>query len=411
MTDVPAVLCQADMLRFVDGLPNDIDADTNAKLGAINIHADEFARFNRLDPFSPEYRRECEALYARLSTRTDYDPARDEKSGIGAAPHIGRDASPFNFRSSKLVSQFLASWAAIFDALDMNEGQSVLEYGPGSGQTLIMLARTGMRSFGVDIDPDSLALLRRQAEAMGLDIALEQGAFGEGFSGQRFDRILFFEAFHHALNFDKLLLDLHDRLLPGGKLVLCGEPIVGPGEPSVPYPWGPRADALSVFCMRRRGWMELGFRHDFLAEMMAVCGWQVRHIPSPVFRANTYVAEPTGLAIPLGDNIVLPNGWGAPEVAHRWTASERCKIPLPTRLHRSVNVGLKLANYLPEPKFVTVKGGQGARTVTIQSGQTVDLELGITSAPCITVETKLTQPPNDPRLLGVAAIECRVQPL
>ena len=105
-----------------------------------------------------------------------------------------------------------------------------MEYGPGSGQTLLMLARLGVKCFGVDIDEASLNQVRKQALELGLTIELERALFGHGFDSDlepmRFDRILFFEAFHHEINFELLLLRLHSRLSEGGRVVFCGEPIV-----------------------------------------------------------------------------------------------------------------------------------------------------------------------------------------
>lgn len=174
------------------------------------------------------------------------------------------------FRDPRLVSEFLSSWGQIMRCLDVEPGReaSVLEYGTGSGQLLLMLARLGLRAHAVDIDEGSLAQVRAQSDAMGLGVRTERAVFGEGFEGETFDRILFFEAFHHAIDFMPLLARLQRRLKPGGRIVFCGEPILGEGAPSVPYPWGPRLDALSIFCMRRWGWMELGFTERFFVEAL-----------------------------------------------------------------------------------------------------------------------------------------------
>jgi SAM-dependent methyltransferase len=143
----------------------------------------------------------------------------------------------------------------------------------------------------VDIDQPSLDLVSAQARAMGLDVKCECALFGEGFSDQKFDRIIFFEAFHHAWDFDNLLDRLAGRLKPGGRLILCGEPVVQGSTPGVPFPWGPRLDGLSVFCMRHFGWMELGFSRDFLFQAFHRHGWKVSEKAIAGFgRATVYVA-------------------------------------------------------------------------------------------------------------------------
>lgn len=283
----------AEIAAIGPGVP---DAAGHRRLTGMALRHPIAERMKRLDPFSPAYRAAAIELYFDLRGRggDGYRPERDEKSDGHAPPHPFAGVSPWALQDTAMVAEFLDSWAQIMRALDLPAGSnaSVLEYGPGSGQLLLMLARMGLRTHGVDIDPTALAVLRAQAEAMGLDIRLEWSKFGQGFAGERFDRIVFFEAFHHALEFDELMQQLHERLNPGGRLIFCGEPIARRPEPGIPYPWGPRLDALSVFCIRRYGWMELGFTHRFFMEALRRSGWyaEVYRIPgSP--RALTYVAQ------------------------------------------------------------------------------------------------------------------------
>jgi 2-polyprenyl-3-methyl-5-hydroxy-6-metoxy-1,4-benzoquinol methylase len=85
-------------------------------------------------------------------------------------------------------------------ALPPDSSASILEYGSGSGQLLLFLARMGLDVYAVDIDQPSLDLVSAQARAMGLDVKCECALFGEGFSDKKFDRIIFFEAFHGRLD-------------------------------------------------------------------------------------------------------------------------------------------------------------------------------------------------------------------
>ncbi len=250
------------------------------------------------DPFSPEYRAAALDLYATLRARdgdTGYVAERDEAcESDGVVPaNLWTGLVPWSFRKPALVAEFLLSWAHILQLLDVEPGQSVLEYGPGSGQLLLFLARLGVQAYGVDIDATALEGIRRQGAALGLPVALERARFGEGFADQRFDAILFFEAFHHAADFPALLARLRERLKPGGRLVLCGEPVVDGPAPEIPFPWGPRLDALSVYCIRRWGWMELGFTRSFLIEAARRAGWRTTHHAFPgCSRANAFVLEP-----------------------------------------------------------------------------------------------------------------------
>lgn len=254
----------------------------------------EAARMWALDPFSPEYAAVALELTDRLRGRAGYEPHRDE-----LLRHTLQDRdlwsglSPWDYRDPQLFAEFLESYAAMLRQIGAPPPARILEYGPGTGQFLLTLARLGYLCHAVDIEQEYLTLITRQAEAMGLSIACDRQFFGEGFAGERFDTVLFFEAFHHAPDFLSLLVRLRDRVTPGGRLILCGEPIVPDGmvDGPVPYPWGPRLDALSIVSIRR-GWMELGFQFSFLLDAFSRTGWNPTFFPHPtILRSHVIVAS------------------------------------------------------------------------------------------------------------------------
>ncbi|MCW8085179.1 class I SAM-dependent methyltransferase [Sabulicella glaciei] len=255
----------------------------------------EVAEMRALDPFSPDYAARAMALLATLRGRPGYDPHQDERLGHGMQDRdLWSGLSPWDFRDPALVAEFLDAHAAMLRALPLPPPATVLEYGAGTGQFLLSLARMGYRCHAVDVEPEYLRLIERQAGAMGLSVLCEQGLFGEGFGDQRFDAILFFEAFHHAADFMPLLRRLRARLNPGGRLILCGEPIVPDGMTAgpVPYPWGPRLDGISIEAIER-GWMELGFQKEFLLEALRRAGWEPVFVQHPAtFRAHLIHATP-----------------------------------------------------------------------------------------------------------------------
>ena len=343
-----------------------LDSVEYHRLGELVLRHPLTPRLQALDPFSAAYKETVLQLYCDL--RGDdrvYDPARDEQSGMVLPANPWSGASPWNFRDPGFVSEFLFSWGQIMRALALPPGSDakILEYGSGSGQLLLFLARLGLRTYAVDIDAASLQLVRTQATAMQLDVRTEQAAFGGGFGNETFDRIIFFEAFHHAINFGPLLSRLRQRLNPGGLLILCGEPIVGAFVPAVPYPWGPRLDGLSIFCIRRYGWMELGFTEPFLIEALNRNGWLVDITPLPgCGRATTYVARSyVGSMIDIGGQVRLgpyEAGWEDREGTHRWTrGGGTATFPLPDQDGPS-HVTIRAGNPFPKDIEVTLYDGE-----------------------------------------------------
>jgi len=250
-----------------------------------------------LDPFSDEYRSVVLCLYKdirssarflksnyfsdvdskNLEIAQDYDVERDEQNKF-ISKDIFKNA-PYNVTGSSFLAEHFYSWAHLFDNLNISDAETVLEYGPGSGQILLTLARMGISTFGVDINQSWLDVINSQASLMNLKVSLERNYFGEGFEGQRFDRIIFYEAFHHALNFNEIIKKLKNRLNHGGFILFCGEPIADQFVDWLPYPWGPRLDGDSVRAILTEGWMELGFTNGFFSEMLKLNGFHVERLP------------------------------------------------------------------------------------------------------------------------------------
>lgn len=357
-------------------LPN---ADQYQKLSALTLAGDDVADLHRLDPFSGAYKEAVLALYQRIRGHSHgYRPERDEQAPAPMPPNLFTGVIPWSFADPALVSEFLFCWGHIFRLLALVPGRNtrVLEYGPGSGQIVLMLARLGVEAYAVDISPDAIQTIKAQADLMGVTVHAEQGTFGEGFEGQTFDRILFFEAFHHSIEFMALLARLRERLAPGGRLILCGEPVVDHSIPSVPYPWGPRLDGLSAFCIRRFGWMELGFETEFLMEAMRRTGWRPTAHPFPLCgRATGFVAESVA-ELSAGDVWTIDCGqanadahlvgdWSDGEGTHRWTTGPDARILLPDSDTGCLDLEVVLGNSLPIQRSVTLVVGERREQVVI----------------------------------------------
>ena len=122
---------------------------------------------------------------------------------------------------------------------------------------------------------------------------------------KKYDAVLFFASFHHLMNHYEILREIvSGHLNPGGMVILAAEPVIpddsctGAAGEILPYPWGCRLDGESLFQMRKRGWLELGFRESYIRSMAARLGLHVRHkMLQGVNHSGMYILSKNG-----GDN-------------------------------------------------------------------------------------------------------------
>jgi SAM-dependent methyltransferase len=150
---------------------------------------------------------------------------------------------------------------------------SVLEFGPGWGKTTLELAEFGAAVTAVDINEDFLRLIDERARRRGITVHTVHSDMLDYRPQTPFDRVLFYESFHHCSDPLRLVAELADLIAPGGAVVFAGEPIVE----DFPVPWGVRLDGLSVWSMRRFGWLELGFELGWFRALLEGAGWDVTY--------------------------------------------------------------------------------------------------------------------------------------
>lgn len=111
----------------------------------------------------------------------------------------------------------------LVDQAGLAPGQSVLDFGCGTGTLALLLKRScpAARVVGIDIDPTVLELARRKIARAGLDVELRQGAFtADSFAPGSFDRIVTTLVLHHLTRDEKLavLRAMRVALRAGGEL-------------------------------------------------------------------------------------------------------------------------------------------------------------------------------------------------
>ncbi len=363
----------------------------------------EASRLVDLDPFDPNYMRLAQQLYRTLANVDDYNPWINERTPYIDLSRTVSSPMPYAYGDSTTVGDFMLSWGWILRTLDVRAGAKVLEYGAGEAQLSIALARMGCDVSIVDIEERYLQAVKTQCAALGINIHTQRGQFGDSVpEKQQFDRILFYEAFHHALDHAEVLAKVRPLLAPEGFVLLAGEPVVELGNPAVPFPWGPRLDGISVRSSRRFGWCELGFQRPYLIERAMRSGFSVQYAPCALTgRGDCYILRPFNGVLNMGDPLEIAvngsdAGWSLPEGTHRWTTF-RAIVPVPDGVDHAV---LHLANHLPIHRTVTVRSGSNEVKCELNSSERTSLRIKVESR--LEIETNKTKSTVDPRELGIA---------
>ena len=221
------------------------------------------------DPDSKEYRSHQMKMYEWLHGKP-YEVKNEvtffDVSAAADAPF------PYCTESGQTVGNQLIAIGHIIRTLNLKPKSSILEFGPGWGNTTLFLARMGYRVTAVDIEKNFVQLINERARRKGLEIETVHGEFAIIHElEQKFDAVLFFECFHHCSDHHSLIAGLEKVVAPGGKVVFAAEPITD----TFPMPWGLRLDGESLWAIRKHGWLELGFQETYFRNLLARYGWQV----------------------------------------------------------------------------------------------------------------------------------------
>lgn len=235
-----------------------------------------------LDPRGAEYRDQQLSLWRAITGRAAYRPERDEDCPeISAMDSIYRPAF-YATGDAAVAGDHLMALGHLLKRSGVGPKARILEYGAGFGQIALAFARLGATVETVDINPAFCTAISALSAHYRVDLTPHLAPFGFNPAGRpgAYDLIYFYESFHHCLEFQALLPVLHAMLAPDGRVLLAGEPIFTEASDSMPFPWGIRMDGENVAITRLRGWMELGFREDFLLAAFAAAGFRVTKYPS-----------------------------------------------------------------------------------------------------------------------------------
>jgi SAM-dependent methyltransferase len=364
------------------------------------------------DPWSAEYRDAQFDLYSRISSRTGYTTS-NEISGFAVDPRI---PFPYYTQSSTTVGDQLMALGYLIKTMRLPSNSSILEFGPGWGNTTIALARMGYDVTAVDIDTNFVQLIQDRADLLGLTVDARVGEFSDASSIDRqYDAVLFYECFHHCSDHIQLLTSLHRLIKPGGRVFLAAEPILE----SFHAPWGVRLDGESLWAIRENGWLELGFTESYFIEACARSGWEAsRSISDASPLTSIWCLRPTGHSIYPGQRLFPPvdeRGWALPdsvESTQRYTTS-RSRLVCPIGMTWST-MSVKFVNPGPRDLPYTLRHGSSELSGRIRAQSHLSFELPYhADSGEIVIETETWCPAmdipgsTDNRQLGIGVLEVR----
>lgn len=330
-----------------------------------------------LDPGSAEFRAQQLRFWREITGRVTYDPVADEDTPeIAGLDAIYRPAF-YATGDAYEAGRHLLAMGHILMRSGVKAGDRVIEYGAGFGQNALALARLGAKVDTVDIAEGFCVAVTAQAERYATDLTAWKAPFGFNPASHdgAYDLILFYESFHHCLEFADVIPRLAAMLKPGGRILLSGEPIVRHPHPLMPYPWGIRLDWENIAVMRQRGWMELGFREDFLIRRFLDAGLSWRLWSDPhAHNAQVYEFRRWQEPIRMSEQSLTvgeEREWLGPDADGRWTVGA-ARLGLPVRTGKVV---VTLIGHGAHVRDGTLAVGECVRFFTVRPGENVHIEL------------------------------------
>lgn len=265
-------------MRYVDNL-KDLDAeiknaDERAQISddEMRIALTEFAytpshNFPQ-DPYSLEYFESQIALYHEISGRNSYELENEytpfDFDGLKNNPY------PYCTKSATTVGDQLIAQGFMIKTMNLPPDSHILEFGAGWGNTTLNFVQMGYKATVVEIDPSLAKLINYRTALFAKEVHLIQQdmlSFSQQDSGQ-YDAVLFYSCFHHCADHINLLRNLHKLIEKDGIIAFAAEPVA-----DFPYPWGIRLDGISVWSIRKFGWLELGFDNSYFFKTLLLLGW------------------------------------------------------------------------------------------------------------------------------------------
>ena len=231
------------------------------------------------DPYSGAYRNAQMEIYYEISGKNNYHISH-EHSEINL-DHVKENPFPYYTGSPGTIGDQIIAIGYLIRTMNLSPGSSIVEFGPGWGNTTTQLLQCGYDVVAVDAEPLFLELIKHRADQLSKKVRTVHADMLEFTSDEKYDVALFYESFHHCSNHLQMLRNLYDLLNENGTIVFAAEPIIPPPYPWTP-PWGVRFDGMSVWSTRVMGWLELGFDISYFLRTLQMLGWSAQRYASDV---------------------------------------------------------------------------------------------------------------------------------
>ena len=221
------------------------------------------------DPFSDEYR-DWELSFFQFLSGQEYCV---EKEGQHFNVELEKLKPPTLGQSIDKRAESNHNYMEMLKRTRLKRGLRVLEMGFGHGNLLELLGRTGFQVSGIDASKEFVEYSKWRLESQNINANLICGSFYDvGNFDDLFDVVIFESSFHHCGDPVRLFNKLNTKLASKGRVIFLRDGIYFNAD----RPWGVIChDGASIFQIRHRGWMELGYRRDFFEELLKRTGFKL----------------------------------------------------------------------------------------------------------------------------------------
>ncbi|MBV9388347.1 MAG: class I SAM-dependent methyltransferase [Chroococcidiopsidaceae cyanobacterium CP_BM_ER_R8_30] len=262
------------------------------------------------DPYSQEYYDTQMKLYLDISGKKQY--AVENEHVDFDFERLKNNPYPYCTKSPTTVGDHLIAEGFVIKIMNLAPGSHIVEFGPGWGNTTLHFAQMDYKVTAVDSEQSFIDLIKYRTEKVLKKVNFVKGDMLEFSSTTKYNAAVFFSCFHHCSNHLKLLKNLHDLIDDQGLVAFAAEPVA-----DFPYQWGVRLEGMSVWSIRKFGWLELGFNTSYFMKTLLLLGWTPKRYSSDASPlADVIIARKSHMYYELSEITLPPDEcktWAPPE--------------------------------------------------------------------------------------------------